>query len=144
MESKTRHSIAAVMIAVAGAFIAVSPAAAAQSFDGTWTVGVACGTAPDGAHGYQWTFTAEVRDGALTGQYNTPGSIPSGTLTGRIRPDGDAFLVMRGLTGDPRATVGGVPRGTPFHFTANAHFAGNAGTGTRNELRQCSLSFRRT
>jgi hypothetical protein len=144
MAGGMRASISAVTIVLAIALATASPAVASQPFDGTWTASVACGTGPDGSRGYQWTFSAEVQDGVLRGQYNPPGSVPSGTLTGRIGANGDALLTMRGLTGDPRSSVGGVPRGTRFHFTANAHFAGNTGTGTRNELRQCSLLFRRT
>ena len=42
-----------------------------------------------------------MRDGSFLGQYNQPGNIPSGTLSGQIQPTGSAHLTMDGLTSDP-------------------------------------------
>jgi hypothetical protein len=51
-------------------------------------------------------FRIDVRDGALLGHYNTPGAVPSGTLSDQIDPDGNAILIMQGLTGDAGQTAG--------------------------------------
>jgi hypothetical protein len=128
---------------VLGAIQPIDPALSAepQPFEGKWIVDIVCADAPDGARGYKWLFTAQVQDGALLGQYHQPGTVPSGTLSGKIQPDGDALLSMTGLTGNPNASVGQVDRGTPFHYTATAHFDGDHGTGKRNESRVCTLNF---
>jgi hypothetical protein len=130
-----------------GAGICPAAPAVPQSFDGTWNVVVACLNAADGARGYTWQFTVEVRNGALAGNYSTAGSVPSGTLTGQIHPDGSALLNMHGLTGiatgnNPRnRSTAGVSAGTPFHYTMTAQFAGNSGTGKRTEGRECTAGF---
>lgn len=116
-------------------------AIAAQPFDGNWDVVVYCARAPDGAGAYRWHFQVQVRDGSLLGQYNQPGANASGTLSGQIQPDGNALLKMAGRTGRTEYTVGHVQPGTPFHYTATAHFEARSGSGQRNELRSCSLSF---
>ena len=128
-------------LAVAGAAAPGAGAIAAQPFDGTWDVVIYCARAPDGAGGYRWHFQAQVREGALLGQYHQPGANASGTLSGQIEPDGHALLSMVGRTGRTEYTVGHVQPGTPFHYTATARFDARSGSGQRNELRACSLSF---
>lgn len=124
----------------------MSPATAVSSgpFDGSWSVIVACSQAPDGAKGYNWSFTADVRDGRLLGQYSKPGLVPSATLSGQIQAKGEAVLRMDGLSGDPDHAAYHVNAGTPFHFTANARFADRSGSGKRNEVRPCDLTFAKT
>jgi hypothetical protein len=115
--------------------------AGVQDFDGAWAVTVACAKAPDGALGYTWRFPADVHNGALLGYYNRPGAVPSATLSGQINSSGDAVLTMRGRTGAINYNVGNANPGTPFHYTANAHFERAHGTGKRNEVRDCQLNF---
>jgi hypothetical protein len=110
-------------------------------FDGSWSVVVACAQAPDGAKAYRWNFTALVRDGSLLGQYNQPGNIPSGTLSGQILPTGNAHLTMTGLTGDPDYNLRRVPAGFPIHYTVTAQFMARFGTGSRDQARHCDLTF---
>ena len=123
--------------------LALVPATAMSSgpFDGSWSVVVACAQAPDGAKAYRWNFTAQVRDGSFLGQYNQPGKIPSGTLSGQIQPTGNAHLTMDGLTGDPDYSLSRVHAGTPIHYTATAQFTARSGTGTRDQARHCDLTF---
>jgi hypothetical protein len=142
----TRSTYAILTIILGGALSAASPSLPAQStgnqvFDGTWNVSVACAKAPDGALPYSWLFSAEVREGAILGHYHKPETVPSGTLSGHIGVDGDALLVMQGLTGDNPHTLGHVGPGTPFHYTITAHFDADHGTGKRNEGRACALDF---
>jgi hypothetical protein len=134
---------AAIMIANLASVTTPAPAAAAQPFDGSWQVVIDCTPTPDGARGYRWRFDAQVRDGSLLGQFHEPGTNASGTLSGIIRPNGDALLRMNGNTGSPQYSVGQVAVGTPFHYTVTAHFAATSGSGQRNELRQCDLTFTR-
>jgi hypothetical protein len=132
---------AAVCAATATALCCALAAHAQSPFDGSWNVVVVCGNAPDGARGYTWQFPAQVRDGSLLGQYRQPGNIPSGTLSGSIQANGDAFLKMVGLTGSPEHTLAHMPSGMPFGYTVTAHFTGDSGSGKRNELRACALTF---
>ena len=128
--------------------VVVLTAAAAQAqtnaFDGTWSARIVCAIAPDGAAGYQLDFAAQVRNGAVDGRYSNPRDGATALLTGQIQPDGSALLKVDGTTGRTEYTVGRVQPGTPYHYTANARFAGRSGSGTRNELRRCDLTFGRT
>jgi hypothetical protein len=128
--------------ALALAFLSLpAQSAANQVFDGTWNVTVACAKAPDGALPYSWLFPADVRGGAILGHYQKPEAVPSGTLSGQIGADGDASLIMQGLTGNIGHTLGKVTPGTPFRYTIKAHFDAQHGTGNRNEGRACALDF---
>jgi hypothetical protein len=119
----------------------VAFAVGSSPFDGNWTVGIYCTVAPDGAKAYRWELTAAVQGGALSGQYGDVGAINSGTLTGKIKPSGDAVLRMKGRTGDAGYTIGKVNPGSPYQYTANVHFDGAHASGKRNEGRECTLDF---
>jgi hypothetical protein len=120
----------------------VAPPAAGSAFDGIWMTTIVCTPASDGAKGYTMTFPAQVRDGELSGQYQARGGGEGGLmLKGRINPDGGAVLSASGITTHPELTVGRVPRGSQYNYTAIAKFEGTKGSGTRNELRPCTLSF---
>ena len=124
--------------------VTCAPARAAGAFDGSWQVALDCAASPDGAKGYRWVFPATVKDGELIGLYNEPNSVPSGRLAGRIRQDGSALLTMTGRAGDPAYNINHAAGGTPIRYSVTAHFDRNAGSGTRNEQRSCSLSFTRS
>ena len=135
--------VATILAVLGSAATPPAPASAAQPFDGSWQVVIDCAPTPDGARPYRWRFEAQVREGSLLGQFHEPGTNSSGTLSGIIRPNGDALLRMNGNTGSPQYSVGQVAVGTPFHYTVTAHFAATSGSGQRNELRQCDLTFTR-
>jgi hypothetical protein len=126
---------------LAGNGASYSGEVSARQFDGTWNVIIDCAQASDGALAYKWNFTAEIRNGSLLGQYHDAGTDSSGTLSGRVQSNGDAVLRMIGKTGVPAYNVARVRSGTPFHYTANTHFADRSASGRRNELRQCDLEF---
>jgi hypothetical protein len=134
-------SLALAWPALLGLALVPAPAWSSGPFDGSWNVIVACAVAPDGAKGYTWQFAAQVRDGSLIGQYNQPGNIPSGTLSGQIQPTGEAHLTMNGLTGEPDYSLSRVRAGSPIHYTATAQFTARAGTGRRDQARSCDLTF---
>jgi hypothetical protein len=115
-----RNSFGLRWLATLGLVLVPATAMSSGPFDGSWSVVVACAQAPDGAKAYRWNFTAQVRDGSFLGQYNQPGKIPSGTLSGQIQPTGNAHLTMDGLTGDPDYSLSRVHAGTPIHYTATA------------------------
>ena len=123
--------------------LALSPAhqgLAAQSFDGAWSVEVDCPDVGD-VKGYNWRFPAQVTSGVLSGSYHSPTNEAMGSLSGRIRPDGEALLTLVGRTGPVEVSFGHVRPGTPFRYTANVKFEERSGFGKRNERRACTLSF---
>ena len=82
--------------ATVGLALALPPAergfaAGAGPFDGAWSVEVDCPDVGD-VRGYNWRFSAQVASGVLTGHYQSPTSSGMGSLSGRIRPDGQALL----------------------------------------------------
>jgi hypothetical protein len=64
-----------------------------------------------------------------------------GSLSGRIRPDGQALLTMVGRTGPEEMTLYHERPGSPIRYTANVHFDARGGFGKRNERRACTLTF---
>lgn len=115
----------------------------AVGFDGLWQVQIQCGSQRDGAQSYQMSLVAEVRDGYLRGESGEPGQPGWLLLTGPIRPDGRAQLNARGLTADPKFSVGKVQPGTPYNYPIMAEFEGSRGTGSRRKLRPCNIDFKR-
>ena len=129
-----------------GLSLLAAPPVFAQTnpFDGSWSTRIVCAVAPDGAAGYQLDFIAQVRNGAIDGRYSNPRDGSAALLTGQIQPDGRALLKIDGTTGRPEYTVGRIQPGSPYHYTANVRFNGASGSGTRNELRRCDLTFSKT
>jgi len=115
-------------------------AAGAGPFDGAWNVEVDCPDVGD-VRGYNWRFSASVASGVLTGHYQSPTNSGMGTLSGRIRPDGQSVLTMVGRTGPEEMTLYHERPGSPIRYTANVHFDANSGSGMRNERRACALKF---
>ncbi len=138
-----RHLARALWLCVAGA-AAVCPArdAAADNFDGNWTVYVVCESFRE-AQGYSWTFPAAVTGGNLHGVYGLQGSPNSFDLSGTIAADGTAKFLGKGLTGNPQTTLGAVASGQPFSYHAVGNFAGSRGQAKRVEARPCTLTFTR-
>ncbi len=119
-----------------------APVGGASAFDGNWMTSIVCDQASDGAKGYSMTFPSQVSNGELTGQYVARGEQGGGLmLKGRINPDGSALLSASGLTTDPERSVGRVPRGSQYHYTVTARFEATKGSGKRNELRPCNVTF---
>ncbi len=110
-------------------------------FDGTWNVTLVCPRHTDGALGYGYQFTGDVKDGVFHGEYTPPhGSVPF-TFDGEINPDGTSLITVKGYSGDPRFAAFQVKRKTPVTFHLDTRFEGNRGTGKRIEVRECTASF---
>jgi hypothetical protein len=134
--------------AAIGAALALAPvergrAAGVGAFDGIWTVEVDCASVGD-VEGYDWRFPAEVSSGFTSGLYRSETSSAIGHITGHIRPDGGAHLLMVGRTGPEQRSFGHQRPGVPFRYTVDAHFDGQSGSGKRNEERPCALTFSKT
>jgi hypothetical protein len=115
--------------------------AAASRFDGVWQTTLSCPESRGGL-GFSYRFASTVTNGTLHGQRGTPGQPSSFTLDGTIAPDGTASLYATGIVGGREYTPGReVERGTEYSYQVDAHFSGNAGTGTRVEGRPCTYDF---
>ena len=136
-----RHAMRRVALLASALAGWVAPCRAATPFDGTWAVTLVCPTAADGAFGYTYRFNAAVVDGVLHGENGTRGMASWLALDGRIQPDGTGILAADGLTGSPEYSVGWVTKLTSYHYRVNAIFNAIRGTGTRTEIRPCTLDF---
>ena len=143
MRGAALSMLLAIVSAVAMSPMARAQVAPAQSFDGAWAAEVDCPDVGD-VRGYNWRFPVEVRSGVLTGHYQSPSNEAMGSLSGRIRPNGQALLTLVGRTGPEEVAIGHERPGTPFRYTANVRFDATSGFGKRNERRACTLTFSKT
>jgi hypothetical protein len=111
-----------------------------RDFDGSWDVTVSCANAGN-VKGYVRSLSATVVDGAFHAEDQSTGKSNWLLIDGRIGPDGKATLNAKGLTGDAVYSVGGIKAGSPYASTIDARFERMRGTGKRNELRPCTLTF---
>ncbi len=132
-ELKQRAALASPTGAPAGSV------ARSRDFDGKWDVTVRC-TNASGALGYGRTLGATVTNGVLHGEDQTNGR-PLLALDGEIGADGKATLKAHGVTGESAYTVNKAKPGSPYSYTVDAQFERTRGTGKRNELRPCELTF---
>ena len=114
--------------------------ATTRDFDGKWEVTVSC-TGSGKAQAYTRFLSATVKDGVLHAEDQEPGKTNWLTIDGEIPPGGKTTLSAKGLTGNAAYTVGNVQAGTPYAYTIDAQFERGRGTGKRNELRPCTLTF---
>jgi hypothetical protein len=119
---------------------AASPAAGTKTFDGVWLTTLSCPPAQD-APGYSHQFVSTVKGGELYGVYGTVGEASSLELDGSIAPDGSAKLYVQGRTGSTEYDAPDTPRGAPYSYSVEAHFAAASGSGTRVETRPCAFQF---
>jgi len=118
-----------------------SPAPAdARRFDGTWDATLVC-PRHEGAFGYAYQFTAQVKDGIFHGEYSSADKPPYFSFDGEIKPDGNAIITANGVTGDPKYALFSVKKSTPVIYHIEAAFSGSRGTGKRIELRKCDVTF---
>jgi len=116
---------------------AASPARG-NGFDGKWDVAVSCMNT-NGALGYRRVLVGTVTNGIFHAEDQASGR-PLIVIDGEIDTNGKAALNAHGVTGDGAYAFGAKP-GTPYAYTIDAQFERNRGTGKRNELRRCDLTF---
>lgn len=90
--------------------------------------------------GYDWSYKVVVKDGRLEGGYNakTGGTL---ALSGKINPDGSAYLEAEGRVGSSDYAVGGKKSGSTVKYYIDAKFSGGKGTGSRLTTRKCDFVF---
>ena len=113
-----------------------------RRFDGNWNVAIDCPKHTDGTLGFKVELVAEVWNGTLSGERGTKGTADWFELHGVIEPGGSARLNAKGLSGDPKFSVGNTKQGSPFTWAVEARFFENSrGLGLRTETRACELVF---
>ena len=110
-----------------------------NAFDGTWATTQKC---PDvgKVKGYDWNYKVVVKDGKLEGGYaaKTGGRL---ALSGKINPDGSAYLEAEGTVGSAAYAVGKAKAGSDVKYYIDAKFSGSRGTGFRLTTRKCDFTF---
>jgi hypothetical protein len=112
----------------------------ARRFDGSWITTIVCQKIGD-VLGWSNAFTVNVKDGALHGQTGTEGRPGWITYDGRIKPDGSADIIAKGLTAETKFTLNHLPPSTKFSWNATGRFEGSHGSATRVEGRVCNFNF---
>ena len=112
----------------------------ATGFDGKWDLTIFC-ESQGKVLGYTRLLTAVVASGMLRAEDQSTGRPDWVTIEGEIGKDGKTRLNARGFTGNPKYTMSDNKPGTPYGYTVDAQFDGASGTGKRNELRPCKLTF---
>jgi hypothetical protein len=112
--------------------------------DGRWLVFLNCADTRDrtgGVKGYIYNFAVEIVGGRLEGRFDE--SVPPAFVhfVGEVLPDGALFIKAGGLSGAPEATVGKVPKGTPYSYTMRGNLEASRGRAERVELRPCTAEF---
>jgi hypothetical protein len=147
MRSVSRLPIAA-WLALATT-LAAPPACAAGNeptpFDGAWEVTLTCPPhhEDDDAKGYEHHWSAVVKNGMLTGTHGTEGQPSWHFLSGPIKPDGSAALMLDGIVSNAAYAINGATRGKPYSYRVRANFEAASGTGQRVGKRHCSFRFER-
>jgi hypothetical protein len=124
------------------AFQNASMAQDATPFDGNWNAEVVC-PASANVQAYTWRLPVRISEGTLSGIYHSSATEAEGELSGWVRPDGKAIVSVIGLSGRDQS-ISHLRPGTRFRYTANVQFNGDSGSGQRQQLRACTLSFSRT
>jgi hypothetical protein len=120
--------------------VASAPRANSGKFDGAWDLKISCPQSGKAA-GWDRYMSAVVKDNVMHGEHLKPSNPAWLVIDGRIGVDGKATLMAKGLTGNPAMTVNNAKAGSPYGFTISAQFDNSSGTGKRNELRPCDLTF---
>ena len=111
-------------------------------FDGIWQVQINCPNTPDGVKAYSRGLFANVKNGVLQGKDGVKEKPLWLEIEGKIEPNGDAALIVSGLTGGDRAKSLGMPQvGTSYQYSVAARFAANQGSGKRISGRECQFTF---
>jgi len=112
-------------------------------FDGAWETTLSCSTA-DGALGYVFQFTTQVKNGLLHGEKGIKGTPGWLELDGKILADGSSRIHADGLVGTSSHALEHRPPGTPYAYRITAQFSDASGTGSRVGVRPCTLAFTKT
>jgi len=134
-----------------GVVLAVLPASsiAAEKFDGQWLTTQDC-PAQGKMEELIRKIPSTIDGNTLKGEKGTAGEPGYEIITGHIGDDGHAKLDVNGILAN-RANAHGVfaHKGEDYHYTVEAHFDQDKGTGKRDtglgiESRPCNFTFERS
>lgn len=133
-----------ILLAVCAPFALWAQSPGAQ-FDGTWTTTMAC-EASTHMPAYQWTFVSTITNSSFHGQHGEEGGPGYLIIDGPINPDGSAKLHAKGTVQAGKAGIVTQLKGNKYDYNIEAKFAGNSGTGKRDEGagilgRPCTFAF---
>ncbi len=121
---------------------------AAEKFDGKWLVTQNC-PAQGKMEALIRQIPATIDGNSISGAKGTAGEPGYEAITGKIGDDGKAKLDVNGILAN-RANAHGLfaHKGEDYHYTVEAQFAGDKGTGKRDtglgiESRPCDFTFER-
>jgi class 3 adenylate cyclase len=117
----------------------VAEPAPSKNFDGTWQTTWTCANVGQSL-GYTFEFRGQIKDGTYHGLHGTKGQPGSLELEGKIEADGTAGFKGAVIVNSP-ITGMGAARGTVSPVYALARFDHASGTGSRINLRPCTLTF---
>ena len=117
----------------------VAEPAPSKNFDGTWQTTWTCANVGQSL-GYTFEFRGQIKDGTYHGLHGTMGQPGSLELEGKIEADGTAGFKGAVIVNSPIAGMGAA-RGTVSPIYALARFDHASGTGSRINLRPCTLTF---
>jgi len=111
-----------------------------KAYDGFWDTKVVCD--PVGQQmGWSTRLLSTIKNGVLAGQTGILGKPDSATYDGTVDADGTIRINQKGFTGDPKVTIGAVPRGSPSFWRAAGRLEGSSGTALRTSGRRCVVEF---
>ena len=114
----------------------------AGRFDGPWRVAQTCPNPEDPAHPFApLGFTVHVHGGRVHGSRGVADQPGWLAVDGIIEPDGAATLAAHGVTG--RASLNGMPAGSPYSNVLTARFTETGGEGHWLAKRACQFTFTR-
>ena len=114
----------------------------ASRFDGPWRVAQTCPNPEDPAHPFApLGFTVHVHGGRVHGSRGVADQPGWLAVDGIIEPDGAATLAAHGVTG--RASLNGMPAGSPYSNVLTARFTETGGEGHWLAKRACQFTFTR-
>ncbi len=117
-----------------------APVQVTQAYDGKWSVHTICEAfrgLPDFEHNYEIT----VEDGAILGEDGPKGDAGSGTLTGRVAPNGQFRATYIGTAGATRKPTADAAVGSPVTYTITGRLYDGRGGASQTTLRPCSLTL---
>jgi hypothetical protein len=121
---------------------------AAEKFDGKWMVTQTC-PAEDGMEALTRQIPSIIDGNTIKGDKGTAGEPGYESIGGHISDDGKAKLDVNGILAN-RANAHGIfaHKGAEYHYTVEAQFDGDKGTGKRDtglgiKSRPCDFTFER-
>jgi hypothetical protein len=121
----------------------LSKAADATRFDGTWLVKEICDAKPPVWPAGTLQYSLRIKDGLLHHSFGIEGKPGSATFDGKVEPNGNLNVVVKGLT-QPATDPIRRPPGTPFGYKMALELKDDSGAGARfDSPRPCHYELKK-